>query len=499
MRKVKRVLSCHFDEGRSGRFIARHCGMARRSVAQTLERFAASGLSWPQARDLDDEALEAALYPPKRDVSGSDVDWARVEEDLAGRGVTLFLLWEEWRTTHPEGMSYPTWCRRFQHERSRQDVTMRQNRLPGERLFVDYAGMTVPLTIDGEKHEAQLFVAAMGVSGRLYVEATLTQKVEDWCASHVRCFEDMGRIPRIVVPDNIKAAVIKPSRFEPVLNETYADLLTHYGTDALPARRRRPRDKALAENGVLHSYRRVLAPLRHHVFHDLATLNREIGILVDAANARPYADRSGETRNSRFESIDRPAMKPLPERRWQRTLWRKNKVHPDYHIAIDRHLYSVPHQYVGKQVDVRLRGPAIDIFLRGRKIAGHLRSDKGRTTTVKEHRPLNHQRAGIEETRERLEHQAQAIGPHVLAFITAIMKRTNNPELGFRSCYGVLRLAAGHEPERFDDACRYAMDLGTRSWRGLNTILSTNADRAGAEPESVAIDHANIRGPEAYT
>lgn len=475
MRKVKRVLSCHFDEGRSGRFIARHCGMARRSVAQTLERFAASGLSWAQVRELDDEALEAVLYPPKQGVSGSDVDWSQVEEDLADRGVTLFLLWEQWREKHPDGMSYPTWCRRFRKARSRQDVTMRQNRVPVERLFVDYAGMTVPLMIGGTTHTAQVFVAAMGVSGWLHVEATMTQKVEDWCGSHVRCFEDMGSVPRIVVCDNIKAAVIKPSHSEPVLNETYADLLEHYDTEALPARTRRPRDKALVENGVLHATRRVLAPLRHHVFHDLATLNREIRILVDAVNARPYADRSGETRNSRFRNIDRPAMKPLPERRWQHTVWRQNKVHPDYHIAIDRHLYSVPWQYVGKDVDVRLRGPAIDVFHRGCKIAGHLRSDN-RVTTIKEHRPPNHQRASIEETRERLERRAREIGPHVLAFITAIMKRTNNPELGFRSCYGVLRLAAGHEPERFDGACRYAMDLGTRSWRGLNTILCTNAD-----------------------
>ena len=209
MRQVKKVLSFHFEEGRSGRFIARHCAMARRSVAQTLTRFAASGLSWPQARDLDDEALEAALYPPKQDVSGSDVDWAQVEKDLAGRGMTLFVLWEEWRDTNPDAMSYPTWCRRFRQARSRQDVTMRQNRSPGERLFVDYAGMTVPLlTADGKKHTAQVFVATMGVSGRLYVEATLTQKVEDWCASHVRCFEDMGYIPHIVVIDDVPGNII---------------------------------------------------------------------------------------------------------------------------------------------------------------------------------------------------------------------------------------------------------------------------------------------------
>ena len=258
MRKAKKVLAFHFDEGRSARAIAIHCGLARRSVALVLERFAASGLSWPEARDLDDEALEAALYPAPREAPAEDVDWAKVEKDLSRRGMTLKLLWEEWRETHPDGMSYVTWCRRFRHWPPRRAVTMRQNRRPGERLFVDYAGMTVSLLVDRVEREAQVFVASMGVSGRLYAEATLSQKIDDWCASHVRCFEDMGRAPRVVVPDNVKAAVIKPSRYEPVLNETYADLLDHYGVEGFPARSRKPRDKALVENGVLA--RRTLDP-----------------------------------------------------------------------------------------------------------------------------------------------------------------------------------------------------------------------------------------------
>ena len=182
-------------------------------------------------------------------------------------------------------------------------------------------------------------------------------------------------------------------------------------------------------------------------------------------------------------------------------MWRKNTVHPDYHIAIDRHFYSVPYQYVGKEVDVRLRGSVIDVFHRGRQIASHLRSnDKGRATTVKEHRPVAHQRAGVEDTRVRLEQRAQDIGPHVHAFVAAVMERNPNPEFGFRSCYGVLRLASGHEPDRFDDACRYALELGTKTYRGLDNILRTGADRAAAEqePEVVPIDHSNIRGPEYY-
>ena len=501
MRKIKKVLAFHFDEGRSARAIATHCGLARRSVALVLERFEASGLSWSEARDMDEEALEGALYPPPQGAPTEDVDWSAVEKALSVSGVTLKLLWEEWRETHPDGMSYVTWCRRFRQWRPRRGVTMRQNRRPGERLFVDYAGMTVPLLVDGIDHEAQVFVASMGVSGRLYAEATLTQKIDDWCASHVRCFEDMGWAPQLVVPDNLKPAVTQPSRYEPVLNETYADLLDHYGVQGFPARVRRPRDKGLVEQGVLHAERRILAPLRNHVFHDLASLNRAIAARARKINNRPYADGTGENRYSRFESVDLPHMRPLPDRRWQRTQWRQNTVHPDYHIAVDRHFYSVPYQYVGKEVDVRVRGSVIDVFHRGRQIASHLRSEaKGRATTIKEHRPQAHQRAGVDETRARLEDKAQDLGPHVHALITAVMDRNTNPEFGFRSCYGILRLANGHEPARFDAACRYALELGTRTYRGLDNILRTGADRAAAEqePEIVPLDHPNIRGPEYY-
>ena len=501
MRKVKKVLEFHFDEGRSARAIASHCGLARRSVAQTLERFAASGLSWPEARDMEEEALDAALYRRPRASDRPEVDWAKVEKDLSGHGVTLMLLWQEWRETHPDGMSYPTWCRHFREWRPRRDATMRQNRRPGERLFVDYAGMTIPILIDRIEHKAQVFVASIGVSGRLYAEATLTQKIEDWCASHVRCFEDMGCVPQVVVPDNIKPAVIKPSRYEPILNETYADLLDHYDVQGFPARVKKPRDKALVENGVLQGERWILAPLRKRVFHDLPSANRAIAAQVRKINSRPYADGTGENRYGRFQSVDRPHMRPLPKRRWQHTVWRKNTVHRDYHIAIDYHFYSVPHELIGKEVDVRLRGNLIDVFLRGRHIASHIRSSaRGRATTVEEHKPEAHQRAGVEATRAQLEKNARDIGPHVLDFVVALMKRQNNPEFGFRSCYGVLRLAKSHEQDRFDAACRYALELGTRSYRGLENILRTGADLTNGqqESESAPIDHPNIRGAEYY-
>ena len=416
MRKAKKVLAFHFDEGRSARAIAIHCGLARRSVALVLERFAASGLSWPEARDLDDGALEAALYPAPREAPAEDVDWAKVEKDLSRRGMTLKLLWEEWHETHPDGMSYVTWCRRFRHWRPRRDVTMRQNRRPGERLFVDYAGMTVPILIDRVEREAQVFIALHGGVGAALRRGDAEPEDRRLVRLARALLRGQGRAPQVVVPDNVKAAVKQPSRYEPVLNETYADLLDHYGVEGFPARSRKPRDKALVENGVLHGERWILAPLRNHVFHDLASLNRAIAVQVEKINTRPYADGTGENRNERFEGVDLPHMKPLPTRRWQRTLWRQNTVHPDYHIAIERHFYSVPHEYVGKEVDVRLRGSVIDVFHRGRQIASHLRSNaKGRATTVEEHRPLAHRRAGVEQTRARLEQRARDLGPHVHA------------------------------------------------------------------------------------
>ena len=502
MRKVKQVLAFRFEKGRSQRDIARHCGVARRSVALVLERFAASGLSWPEARELDEVALEEALYPPPTaESSRDDVKWAEVRTALSARGVTLKLLWEEWRESHPDGMSYPTWCRRVRIACPQHEATMRQIRRPGERLFVDYAGMTVRMVIDRAPSEAQVFVAAMGVSGLIFARAMRTQKVDDFCNAHVHCFEAMGCVPQAVVPDNLKAAVIRPSRYEPTLNETYADLLNHYGTHGLPARTRRPRDKGLVENSVLLVARRVLAPMRRRIFHDLETLNEAIADAVDQLNDRPYSDGSGECRRTRFEAIDRPHMHPLPARRWQRTVWRKNKVHRDYHISIDRHHYSVPFEHIGKEVDVCLRGGLIEVFHKGRQIAVHTRSRlKNHTTTLKQHQPLAHQRARVEGTRAWLEREALDLGTHVHGFIAAVMARYVKPELAFRSCLGVLRLARQYDRDRFEEACRYALELGTDTYRGLDTILKTGADLIDIEdePEPPCFDHPNLRGPECF-
>ena len=388
MRMVKKVLEYHFDAGRSHRDIAIHCGVAPHTVALPVERFESSGLGWPEARDMEEGALEAALYPPPPPPP-EDVDWAKVEAELSGRGVALRLLREEWRADRPGGMSYPTRCRRFrQRRRSQRAMTMRQVRSPGERLFVDYAGMTVAVTIDGVSREAQTFVASMGVSGLACAEAVLTRKIDDWCASHVRCFEAMGCVPLAVVPDNIKPAVTKPSRYEPVLNETYADLLEHYGAHGLPPRSRRPRDKAKVEAAVGAIQTRILLVLRHEIFFSLETMNGAIRRELDRLNEAPMA--CGESRRAFFEANERAHLQPLPANPWERGEWLPRKVGPNGHVRVERNHYSVPDGHVGRGVAVRAGERMIEVFLEagGERIAVHRRkSGRNRYATRPEHMP----------------------------------------------------------------------------------------------------------------
>ncbi|MDE2914348.1 MAG: IS21 family transposase [Paracoccaceae bacterium] len=414
------------------------------------------------------------------------------------------MLWERYcddaREAGKTAYSYSRYCERLapQLPGSSSQASMRFTYAPGECLFTDFAGRTLRLA-DGTAVE--IFVGILAWSRYTYAEAVPSQMAEHWCLAHSRMFTKLGGVTTRLIFDNLKSAVIRnDGRGEVVLAEPFDSLCKHNGVAGPPTRRSAPKQKALVENGVLLAERRVLAPLRNHVFHDLASLNRAIAAQVRRVNQKPYADGTGETRFSRFESVDVPHMKPLPDQRWQRTVWRGNKVHPDYHIAIDYHFYSVPYTYVGKEVDVRLRGRVIDVFYRGKQIASHLSSDaRGRATTLKGHRPQAHQRADVENTRTRLENRARDIGPHVHAFVITIMERNHNPEFGFRSCYGVLRLAKSHGPDRLDNACRYALDLGIRTWRGLDNILRTGTDLVDEpEPETAPINHSNIRGPEYY-
>jgi transposase len=395
MRKVKEVLRLKFEGGQTNRRIARSCRISRPTVSDYLLRFEKAGLTWPAAAFLDDAALEGKLFPPAPVVPTAEravPDWSQVHRELRRKGVTLTLLWHEYKAAHPEGFQYSWFCDQYRAWTRKLDVVMRQEHRAGEKLFVDYAGQSAEV-VDrrtGEIRHAQIFVAVLGASSYTYAEATWTQQLPDWIGSHVRTFEFLGGVSELLVPDNLRSGVSKAHRYEPDLNPTYADLASHYGVTVLPARVRKPRDKAKAEAGVLLVERWILAVLRHHPFFSLAELNRAIARLLERLNTRPFKKLPG-TRRELFEKLDRPALRPLPAQPYEFAEWKKVRVNIDYHVEIEGHYYSVPYQLVRKALEARYSERTVECFHKGQRVASHPRSHlKGRHTTLPEHMPTAH-------------------------------------------------------------------------------------------------------------
>jgi transposase len=505
MRRVREILRLKHG-GASDRQIARSLNVARSTVGLTLERVAAAGLRWPLPATLTDRVLEAMLYAGNGTAQGArrkvEADWAYIHHELRRPGVTLLLLWEEYRGREPGGYGYSRWCELYRAWEGRLSPTMRQSHPAGERMFVDYAGQTVDV-IDprsGEIRAAQIFVAAMGASNYTYAEATWTQSLPDWIGAHVRALAFMGGVPAQLVPDNPKVGVDRANWYEPGLNRTYLDLATHYRTAILPARARKPRDKAKVEVAVLVVERWILARLRNRRFFSLAELNQAIAGLVTDLNARPMR-RLGVSRRELFLELDRPALKELPAEPYEYAQWRVRRVGLDYHVDIDGHYYSVPHRLIREQLDARITERTIELFHKGERVAVHLRgSGRGRHTTIAEHMPSSHRRYA-EWTIERIRRDAAAIGPSTAALTAFILENRPHPEQGYRACIGILRLARQYGAERLEAACDRGLDIGARSYGSIQSILKHGLDRRPPRPAAqgeLLPDHPNIRGPRYY-
>jgi len=505
MRKVKEVLRLKFEGGQTNRRIARSCRISRPTVADYLLRFEKAGLQWPGAAALDDATLEQKLFAPVAvaPTAGRAVpDWSQVHRELRRKGVTLTLLWHEYKAAHPEGFQYSWFCDQYRAWSVRLDVVMRQEHRAGEKLFVDYAGQTVEV-VDrrtGEIRAAQIFVAVLGASSYTYAEATWTQQLPDWIGAHVRAFAFFGGTSELLVPDNLRSGVSKAHRYEPDLNPTYADLASHYGVAVLPARVRKPRDKAKAEAGVLLVERWILALLRHRTFFSLPELNREIAGLLERLNTRPFKKLPG-TRRELFEQLDRPALRPLPAEPYEFAEWKKVRVNIDYHVEIDGHYYSVPYQLVRKALEARYSERTVECFHKGQRVASHPRSHlKGRHTTLPEHMPAAH-RSYAEWTPQRLIRWAEKTGPATAGMVQTILERRAHPQQGFRSCLGIMRLGKSFGEERLEAACRRALTLGAYSYKSIESILRQGLDRK-AVPEQqdldLSLEHENIRGSDYY-
>ncbi|MDH3597660.1 MAG: IS21 family transposase [Rhodospirillales bacterium] len=504
MRKIRDVLRLHADK-LSKRQIAVSLRLGRTAVGDYIKRATRAGLSWPLPAGLGDEDLERLLFPALR-VRSPDrrpcPDWPALHRELRKPGVTLSLLWEEYRALHPEGYGYSRFCDLYRAWRGTLNLTMRQAHLAGEKMFVDYAGATAevidPLT--GEIHQAQVFVAALGASSYSYAEATWTQSLPDWIASHCRAFAFFGGVPAQVVPDNLKSGVVKACLYDPEINRTFADMASHYATAIVPARPRKPRDKAKVEVAVQVVERWILARLRNRRFFSLAELNQAMAALLDDLNRR-VTRHLGASRRQLFEELDRPALKPLPAEPYEYAEWKQRKAGLDYHVEVAKHYYSVPHALAKHKLWARITDKSVEVFHKGKRVACHLRAPGNRRhTTIPEHMPSSHRRyAGW--THERICNQASTTGPNTAALVQIILKSKPHPEQGFRSCVGILRLAKAHDAPRLEAACERALEIGARSYSSVASILKNNLDRRrpgqsakGTTDHRPAIDHANIRG-----
>lgn len=394
VQKTREILRLRFEFGLSERKIATSCGIARSTVADYLRRAAEAGLTWPLPEDLDEETLERLLFPalPGPNSKRPLPDWEYLREELTKQSVTLQLLWEEYREQHADGISRTQFYERFRAWRSTIDPVMRIPHKAGDKLFVDYAGQTVPVVDPATGEErSEVFVATLGASSYTYAEATWTQTLPDWTGAHVRAFAFFGGVPRLLVPDNLKSGVTDANYYEPGVNETYSHMAAHYGVAVLPARVRHPKDKAKVETGVRIAETRILARLRNRRFFSLHELNLSITELLEELNERPFQKLPG-SRRSHFEEIDLPALAPLPVSPYVYAEWSKARAGIDYHVSVEKHYYSVPFTYIKKVLDVCATERTIEVFYKDKRIASHRRSWRkgGGYTTVSEHMPKSH-------------------------------------------------------------------------------------------------------------
>jgi transposase len=499
MRKIRDVLRLSAS-GLSKRKIAASLGLSATAAGDCIRRARAAGVAWPQVAELTDAALERLLYPVARTLEHRQPqpDWAKVHSELNRAGVTLQLLWEEYRTVHRDGYGYTQFCELYKRWKLRLSPTMRQRHVAGERLFVDYAGKTLELIdgITGEVGPAQLFVSSLGASSLTYAEATLTQSLSDWIGSHTRAFSFYGGVAAMTVPDNLKSGITKACFYEPSVNRTYAEMAAHYGTAIVPARPYRPRDKSKVESAVQVATRWIIAKLRNRQFFSLADLNAAIRDCVTTLNDR-QSRHLGTSRRALFEELERSALKPLPVEPYIFAEWKECRVGLDYHVEIEKHYYSVPHHLLREKVWARITARTIEVFCRGMRVAAHVRSSSNRGhTTVREHMPSSHRRYA-DWTPERLRQQAGEIGPHTSALVDIILRERTHPEQGFRACVGILRLAKSYGRDRLEAACNRALEIGARSYSSVSSILKNNLDRKRPETpaDGPAITHDNIRGP----
>lgn len=511
MRKIRDVLACLFDRNLSNRQAARSLGLHHSTVNEYRVRFAASGLSWPLPPGQDDAALEASFFPDKRGKqqahSSSNIEFPEVHIQLQQKGATLMALHAEWleQTPPEQQLSYSQFCRGYRAWRKAQRISMRRVEVYGETGYVDYSGATINITNSetGEVKTAQVFVGVLGGSSYTYCEATWTQRSRDWIGSHVRMFTFFGGVPRMIVPDNLKSAVTKADRYQPIINESYHAMCRHYAVTPVPARPYRPKDKSRAEGAVLLAQRWILFALRKRKFFSLDEANREIRRLLDRLNHKAFQKRKG-SRFTRWQEQELPALQTLPAVSYEIAEWGKVRAGIDYHVRIDNHSYSVPYQLREREFEYRMTDTVIDLIYRGACIVQHSRSfdDEG-TTTLDAHRSPAHQAVQLSD--EDALAWAAEVGPSTAALMRIQLDKGNGHLMSYRLAQAMKSLAKAHTPGRLEEACAYALANKASGIPDIRNILSKGLDKLfgpDASPPLASaaheVVHENIRGADYY-
>jgi transposase len=506
MRKIKEILRLKWECQLSERAIARSCRISRSTVGDYVRRAETAGLKRPLPEDLNDNQLYELLYPRTGHITPKAAylpDWQHIHLELRKKGVTLRLLWMEYLEQHPQGYGYSQFCQLYRDWCGKIQPTMRLNHKAGEKMFVDYAGQTVPV-IDpktGEIREVEIFVAVLGASSYTYAEAHWHQDLPNWTGGHVRAYAFFRGVTEVVVPDNLKAGVTHPSRYDPEINQTYQEMAEHYGVAVIPARVAHPRDKAKVEVGVQNVERWILARLRNQKFFSLYELNQAIRELLVELNNRKM-EHLGKSRRELFELVDQPALKPLPATPYEFALWKKARISIDYHVEYDGVFYSVPCHLYPAEVLIRAAEKTIEIFANGKRVALHLRAHhQGTHYTIPEHMPADHRFYG-EWSPERFLRWAEKIGPETAKIVQIELKSRQHPEQAYRACMGILGFARKYTPGRLESACRYALANEIQTYRGIKNILMNHLDQLtsseGLSQPSLPLPHTNIRGKDYY-
>jgi transposase len=499
MRQMRQVLRLNAN-GMSAREIGRTVGVARSTVQDALRRAQAKGLTWPLPEALTDAVLEERLFAragaPHGQRRRAEPDWAHLARELKRPGVTLMILWEEYRASHPDGYGYSRFCDLFREFERRLSPVMRQNHGAGEKVFVDYSGKRLAVTdpLTGDVRLAEIFVGVLGASSFTFAEATWTQQLPDFIGSHVRMFKVFGGTPRLVVPDNLKSAVHRASFFDPEINRSYGMMASHYEVGILPTRVRKPRDKAKVEAGVRIAQGYVLGRMRNRVFFSLSEANAAIAEAIQTLNAKVMR-RIGVSRAHLFETIDRPALSALPAEDYAFAEWKIARVGIDYHVEAHGYFYSVPFALIGREVDLRITARTIEAFVSGVRVAAHERRHGGTVHgTDPTHMPKGHRRHATYSP-ERFRSWARQIGPNTEGLILAILSRRRHPEQGFRTCIGVLQKMRGLPAGRAEDAAARALDLNLFAYRDIAALIDKPVSAsAKTTADAPIIAHGNLRG-----